>query len=338
MRHVQPQMVCLAILVGIAAGITHIIQVVHVLIDTAHRAGTFHLLRTFVRHVHQFRPGASHQRLARSLINAPFRAQSPFTFVIHVVEAVVGIIHDIRVDYRDSGVEKDTGLGQRLELPVGIGIKNTVMVVAFVGGQYGIVHQIGTFSPVIVLVPNELRRPYAVDAGIFLVGVIYARRDIGVGEDGFSPVEVERRTLPMYQVPGTYQVDAVFVPHAGSMLFHVGGRDEIAVRRFTAPDIGVTRTVFYLRNLLRVENLVPVQQYVEHATFVFFRAECEVGDFLSGIHEAVQVTVAVVIGCQHHRILHFHRIGFAAQLGRQHPGTDRLIPLRQAVYHQFLVF
>ena len=115
----------------------------------------------------------------------------------------------------------------------------------------------------------------------------------------------------MYQIPGTYQVDAVVVPHAGSVLFHVGGRDEIAVRCLTAPDIGVTRAVFYSCHLFRVENFFPVQQYVEHTAFIFLRTECEIGDFLSCVHEAVQVTIAVVVGCQHHRTLHYHRVGLA---------------------------
>ena len=168
------------------------------------------------------------------------------------------------------------------------------MVVAGVGGQQGVVDQICALSVRSYRIPDELRRPYAVDSCILCVGVINTGDRVGIGEYLFAEPEVEYTAFPMDHVGGAKQVHTVIVPFPGSGIAHVGGRHEVFVGTLSAVDVGVACSVFDSCKRVCVEYFSPAEKLVEAHAFFFFCAQCIIGYLFSRFHVAVEVTVAVV--------------------------------------------
>jgi len=136
----------------------------------------------------------------------------------------------------------------------------------------------------------------------------------------------------MYQVGRTQQVHTVVVPFACVGHTHVGGGHQILVLFLATQDEGIACATFDAGQFGGIEDFTTAQQHMEALTQVLLGAQRIVGNLLVGVHEAIEVSVAVIIGSQGDGIIH---IGHRA-IGKGYRGgqsSDLQCPtFRQSLY------
>ena len=188
-------------------------------------------------------------------------------FLDHQVPLLVGLHPvDVGIDGGIAPVEERSGLRQTGEGLVGIGVVHAVVLLLGTV-QHRVVDEVAALlavGPLVVGIPHDLGGPHAVDGRPVLVDAL----GLGIAEDGGALTVVETLRLPVYQVVGAQQADAVVVP---LLLFlqvleaahvHIGTHHQVARAVVFATDIGVAGGPLDAGMLPVAEDGVAAEQVV----------------------------------------------------------------------------
>ena len=215
----------------------------------------------------------------------------PFLLDEHVVESVGIVVVDVGINGGIPPVEKQTGLGEPGERPVGIRIIHPV-VALFRAVEHGVVDEVAAFPtvwPCVGIIPEYLRGPHAADGGIVVVGI----GRLGVAEDGRPFAEIERHRLPVEQILAPQQVDAIVVPFARLGHEHVRGHHEIAFGIVRTADIGIACATLNAGMPGVVEDGAALPKVLEVQAVT---ADGESRPLSGTAHVAVEVAVGTFLG------------------------------------------
>ena len=117
---IESEVIGFADFIGRTSGISHVIYVMGIFVDSSHDGRSFYLFASFVSYVQSFCPCAAYEPVGCQFVYSAFMAAGAFVFYKHMVESVIMVEDYVAVDNGISGVVENPRLCQCLEIFVGI--------------------------------------------------------------------------------------------------------------------------------------------------------------------------------------------------------------------------